>query len=297
MQKRFIFPLLALMMALVGAVFWVGRSSAATGCFSDTNNHWAESFICWMKTNNISTGYPDGTFKPENAITRAETSALLKKLFDMMLTSSQTQANAAETNAKNYADSLVNVPPSNGLIYVTTDSSAWLLANENQSGSIILKREKSFLTVANTTSNAVNTTLVMPVSLPTALYGKSLQLVGAEVCYSASLSYYLKAVEIVVTVNNTGIGSIPSSNQYSDLITHIDTSCNYYTFPTPVLLSAENSAAIYVTYTIFGTYQAFLGRTTFVLQPTSTDAILPSVAPENSIMLENSDMQSTSPQP
>ena len=39
---------------------------------TDTNGHWAESTInSWINSGYIS-GYPDGTFRPNNAISRAE---------------------------------------------------------------------------------------------------------------------------------------------------------------------------------------------------------------------------------
>lgn len=60
--------------------FVVGGASASTGCFTDTNGHWAETFICWMKDNGLSSGYPDGSFHPDYAISRAEVSVLLQKM-------------------------------------------------------------------------------------------------------------------------------------------------------------------------------------------------------------------------
>ena len=53
-KNAFLFAALAL--ALVLAAFSVGQVSATTGCFSDTNGHWAEVFICWMKDEGITSG-------------------------------------------------------------------------------------------------------------------------------------------------------------------------------------------------------------------------------------------------
>lgn len=48
--------------------------------FSDVPyNHWAVDYIWWLKNNGISVGYPDGTFRPNNNITRAEMAVMLKK--------------------------------------------------------------------------------------------------------------------------------------------------------------------------------------------------------------------------
>ncbi len=79
MKRIAVFFLGALVMAVIIAAFSLGKAAAATGCFADTNAHWAEAYICWLKDYGISTGYPDGTFKPENAITRAEMAAMLKR--------------------------------------------------------------------------------------------------------------------------------------------------------------------------------------------------------------------------
>ena len=54
---------------------------------TDTNGHWAESTInSWINSGYIS-GYPDGTFRPNNAISRAEFVTIANKAFGF--TSSQ----------------------------------------------------------------------------------------------------------------------------------------------------------------------------------------------------------------
>jgi Subtilase family./S-layer homology domain. len=40
--------------------------------FNDLNGHWAEEDIKVLASRNIISGYPDGSFKPENSVTRAE---------------------------------------------------------------------------------------------------------------------------------------------------------------------------------------------------------------------------------
>ena len=51
--------------------------------FSDIAGHWAEETINkWEKTGIIS-GYPDGTFKPDNPITRAELAKIVTLAFDL----------------------------------------------------------------------------------------------------------------------------------------------------------------------------------------------------------------------
>jgi hypothetical protein len=66
---------------LLGAVTTIGVMASplkATGCFPDTNGHWAEAFICWMNEYGIVGGYPDGEFKPGNNVSRAEVSVMIQ---------------------------------------------------------------------------------------------------------------------------------------------------------------------------------------------------------------------------
>ena len=47
--------------------------SAANGTFKDVvAGEWYENAVIWAQEKGIVNGYPDGTFKPNNHITRAE---------------------------------------------------------------------------------------------------------------------------------------------------------------------------------------------------------------------------------
>lgn len=48
---------------------------------NDIANHWAEQFISQLVEMGAVSGYPDGTFKPDNTITRAEFATMLVKAF------------------------------------------------------------------------------------------------------------------------------------------------------------------------------------------------------------------------
>jgi S-layer homology domain len=50
---------------------------------SDVAGNWAEPFIRALVEKGIIAGYPDGTFKPDQPVTRAEFAALLNKAFDL----------------------------------------------------------------------------------------------------------------------------------------------------------------------------------------------------------------------
>lgn len=49
----------------------------------DYEGHWYEKDIQWGIDHGILTGYPDGTYKPEQPITRAEAIALLRRYHEM----------------------------------------------------------------------------------------------------------------------------------------------------------------------------------------------------------------------
>lgn len=51
--------------------------------FADTENHWAKDEISRFVKTEIINGYPDGTFKPDNNITRAEFSVLIYKMLSL----------------------------------------------------------------------------------------------------------------------------------------------------------------------------------------------------------------------
>ncbi len=51
--------------------------------FSDVSDHWAINFIESLVSRGLISGFPDGTFRPENSLTRAEYAALLAKSFDL----------------------------------------------------------------------------------------------------------------------------------------------------------------------------------------------------------------------
>ena len=49
----------------------------------DITGHWAEDSIRWCMEHGLMMGYPDGSFKPDNPVTRAEMATILKRLVEM----------------------------------------------------------------------------------------------------------------------------------------------------------------------------------------------------------------------
>lgn len=67
MKRPFFLLFFTLALLLTGA----SRAEAATA-FSDVDNHWAASYIYQTAEAGLVRGYPDGTFRPEQKISRAE---------------------------------------------------------------------------------------------------------------------------------------------------------------------------------------------------------------------------------
>ncbi|MBK4732700.1 S-layer homology domain-containing protein [Oxynema sp. CENA135] len=72
-------------------------NSAQVNRFNDLENHWAQSFILALVEREIMSGFPDGRFQPNAAVTRAEFAAVLQRAF--------------ANGASNYSIEFADVPP------------------------------------------------------------------------------------------------------------------------------------------------------------------------------------------
>lgn len=61
----------------IGAVFAPAAQASASAVFADTTDHWASEAIDWALQNQITQGYPDGTFQPNKPVGEAEFLAML----------------------------------------------------------------------------------------------------------------------------------------------------------------------------------------------------------------------------
>ena len=57
--------------------------NASGGAFSDVEDHWAEGWIEQLADEGITGGYPDGTYRPNNPVNRAEMAVFLTKTFGL----------------------------------------------------------------------------------------------------------------------------------------------------------------------------------------------------------------------
>jgi hypothetical protein len=242
-QKILLFSVILTVLASI--LFLGGSVYAATGCFPDTNGHWAETYICWLQANGISGGYPDGTFKPANNVTRAELAVFLKKTHDLAKT---------------------------GEIQVVMGPDEWVL---NRTSDLPLTLNRYYTDVQVTTPSTGTGFLIGAPDLPVSMYGQALALTGIEFCYSASSTAYLTQFDLYVDTQTSGV-STTYVNLATDPTDRTDSACRLYTF-SPVTLSGEKIVSVKIHATWTNASSAFyLGRATFVLQPTT--AVIPPLA-------------------
>ena len=71
MQRKFWAGLLFLSLIFNSFIFSGLPLSAATS-FPDSSSHWAKDYIQQLSSLNYLSGYPDGTFKPDRDMSKAE---------------------------------------------------------------------------------------------------------------------------------------------------------------------------------------------------------------------------------
>ena len=254
MKRKYFFLVGALVLVLLAAAFVAGRTFASTGCFSDTNGHWAEIFICWLKDNSISSGYADGTYHPESNITRAE---MAKMLYNQ-----------------------ANQPPRIGLILITAGYGDWVplwsvdpvVFGYWAEGTQIYRSAVGY------------EVLSLQADIPTMLYGKRLMLYGVEFCYDADATATLDYVQINSFTHTAGPGV--RVEEFLDTTDRTDAACRAYYVASPVTLTEEMGVNFFIGVNWTNTATPFIiGRTTFILWPTDTEGYWPS-APELSSELK-----------
>lgn len=62
-------------------LFGVTVAEATDNCFTDVSTgDWFHDFVCWMFDAGLTSGYPDGSFRPNNSITRAEVAVFMQQV-------------------------------------------------------------------------------------------------------------------------------------------------------------------------------------------------------------------------
>jgi len=91
----------------------VGNVPSVTSAFYDIKGHWAESYITRLSDMKIVSGYPDGSYKPENNVTRAEFVKLIVSAFSL---SAQGSVSFGDVYAEDWYKSYVDIAAALGVI-------------------------------------------------------------------------------------------------------------------------------------------------------------------------------------
>ena len=82
---------------------FVKNGYPGTGSFKDVKGHWASDAISALYGNKNIKGYGDGTFKPDQKLTRAEAVTILNSVFGRN-TKSNSFANVSEAGLRRFSD-------------------------------------------------------------------------------------------------------------------------------------------------------------------------------------------------
>lgn len=96
----------------------MGLESRADSPFTDSKSHWAENAINALKANGIVNGYGDGSFKPDQDISRAEIVTMLAKFMDLSQVSTTAKFN--DVNSK-WAQNDINALANAGIVSGKSD--------------------------------------------------------------------------------------------------------------------------------------------------------------------------------
>lgn len=243
---------------LLLAAFIIGQASAAplaaTGCFPDTNGHWAEPFICWAAEKGIVSGFPDGTYGPNQGITRAQAAVMLK--------------NQAE------------IPPSTGDHYFNVGANEWRTNSASSNAYVNYFTLQSHLRASN--SGFTKGFQVTP-TLPSAVYGTETYFKGVLFCYKTYGSVYLDEVQLLHSKYSGHLGTTTILKSYIDYTNRVGNECRLYEFTNPSNYWPDNMLSLLVE-VYFADTVSYLQvySTVFILGPSDRSAgyIYGSIAPD-----------------
>jgi parallel beta-helix repeat protein len=94
----------------------IPASTAGPTQFSDIVSHWGAGFVQALVTKGLIRGFPDGTFKPEASITRAEYAAIIAKTFELPRQSGTGTVTFTDVPANFWASAAINQAAGMGFV-------------------------------------------------------------------------------------------------------------------------------------------------------------------------------------
>lgn len=104
------------LIALALSAQMLAPMSALAANFTDTQGHWAQANIQKLSSQQVIGGYPDGTFRPEGLVNRAEFAAILVKALKLPTQGTTGPASFVDVAASNWAFPAVEAVRANNLV-------------------------------------------------------------------------------------------------------------------------------------------------------------------------------------
>ncbi|BBH18814.1 hypothetical protein Back11_01590 [Paenibacillus baekrokdamisoli] len=113
----------------------LGLEPAGNANFKDAKGHWAENEIMALKSSGIINGYLDGTFKPNQSITKAEIVSMLSKVIN---TTSIPKPSKFNDVSGSWAESAIDTLSDIGIVNGTGEGSFRPQANATRLESLLM---------------------------------------------------------------------------------------------------------------------------------------------------------------
>jgi hypothetical protein len=230
---------------LTASSAFVVHKALAGACFTDVaNGSFWYSVTCWMKDKGISTGYADGSYKPDATVSRGEMALFIQRAF----------SNTSQVT------------------YLATGPSPWV-ADSFYPGYV-----NHFWSYSHLLSPSVGyATYFISPSVPVSLYNTKMYFKGVKVCYDASygsgtLGYLDYIVLKHVYYNSLGFTEYKTAIDDTNRTT-IGCTTLYFAAPSDMQGNDQISVILGV-YFEYTTYRVGIGNTTVILQPSTNFAIL-----------------------
>ena len=272
----------SLIAVLLVLAFGVGQVLASTGCFSDTNGYWAETYICWLKDNGISAGYGDGTYHPDSNITRGEMAVFLQKINDHAVAAAKTYTDTQDATNLAAANSYTNNAISTGQTYIIGGLDEWR-TNGGGTGYVQYYTNVTYLRAPGAGSYGFQFTA----SLPGSLYGHEMWFRGVQLCYDATGGASLSNLSLQHYIRSgTTLDYLYKS--VSDSTVRTDAICRTYNIADPIgSLWGNNHVALWIQGTFTDASSILkIYSTTFIIEPSASSGSLNSADTEQAPVTE-----------
>jgi hypothetical protein len=242
-MMRISLVLIGLLLVTASSAFVVQKALAGS-CFTDVaNGSFWYSVTCWMKNKGISTGYADGSYLPDNKVTRGEMAFFVQRAF---------------TNS-----TMVN--------YISTGPTSWT-ANGADGGYV-----QTFYGWSHLHSSATNGAMFnLSPSIPTSLYNTQMYVRGIKICFDAayggSANGFLDYIQIMHLYYTTSGFTVYKTA--TDMGNYNSVGCVVLNFASPSGLQGNDQVTVNLgVYFVNTSYEFRIGTTTVILEPSTSLAM------------------------